>query len=675
MHLASVTVERVQSIDDPIVLENLGHLNVLVGPNGAGKSAILRGLDLVLGSDQSNHPYWVRQGADEALVTVTVEIPETEDVPLVPNWHMQFTRPETRQMVQQNLPAVRTVLQALGWPARITWTWAVSLELRMPGQITVAVRNLRGVALGPMTFTGGGSLSRPVSLGPGLDFPVGTYANALNSLWTVVARRLAWTYIPPFRALARAEAPNLQARATANGDGTANALMRLMTSSNPAERRRFTEVQGIFRQVTGFTLFPAPQPGQNSVHVVVADRRDEDAPRLPLVDSGSGLENFAAYAIHILARDSSVVGLEEPESHLHPGAQRQLWQWLLQWAKTGRQLFVTTHSAAPDAVLTDPDTRVFLVRRPPPRGVTVVVPRAGQPPGVWPDLGYGAGEWVGADGVLLVEGGSDTDLVHHWVRQLAPDAWYRVLPAQGKANAVAAGCTAAFERLGIPFAVLVDRSGQPTVPNSQPATHLYVLDRCELENYLLDPGALAQALDTKVENVKRVLDDELAKWAPVVWADKIWEALPVGLSATARKAGVQALAHGLTVATIPRPANTPQLATVTDAVVSRVLEEHGSLLKRRTLRSTVRKVVRDQTARFWVEWTAADGPVRLAPGKEVLKAVRGALHATLPAGELFRRLIDDGQLAAPDALEMAVQDLRDSVVRPATPGGDAHAAV
>jgi predicted ATPase len=64
---------------------------------------------------------------------------------------------------------------------------------------------------------------------------------------------------------------------------------------------------------------------------------------LRINEIGSGIEQvlFVATALEVAPPDS-VIFLEEPESHLHPSAQRYL---LEQLAKSNRQVFITTHSS------------------------------------------------------------------------------------------------------------------------------------------------------------------------------------------------------------------------------------------------------------------------------------------------------------------------------------------
>ncbi len=74
---------------------------------------------------------------------------------------------------------------------------------------------------------------------------------------------------------------------------------------------------------------------------------------IPVAMSGDGIHWLVRLACEIVSREHAVVLLEEPETHLHPGAMRQAAQVFRTAAAQGTQLFLTTHSLELIDAITD----------------------------------------------------------------------------------------------------------------------------------------------------------------------------------------------------------------------------------------------------------------------------------------------------------------------------------
>ncbi|MDP9381528.1 MAG: AAA family ATPase, partial [Chloroflexota bacterium] len=142
----------------------------------------------------------------------------------------------------------------------------------------------------------------------------------------------------------------------------------------------------------------------------VVFNRPAEGYEIPLHGMGGGIEQLLMVATVLLTTgDTSTLFIEEPESHLHAGAQRFLIEQLYQG---DRQVFVTTHS--PTFVnQSRPKSLYQVVRR---DNKAEVTPVRGQDAlgEVLEDIGARNSDLLLSDSVLFVEGPSDGDVLAAW---------------------------------------------------------------------------------------------------------------------------------------------------------------------------------------------------------------------------------------------------------------------
>jgi len=209
-----------------------------------------------------------------------------------------------------------------------------------------------------------------------------------------------------------------------------------------------------------------------------------------------------------------VFGIEEPEVHLHPGAQRVLLEAFQDLADAGHQIIFTTHSPV-FAAMADVDALSLVTRA----GVEA---RVFQTPDlkleqVAQELGVQASDrLIGRDYVVLVEGLGDAEFYGEALSQLAQAGLTTLNPGDvlflqcgGIENLEYVATRECMDKTGLCWAVIADsdraQAGDPPkktanyLVNNPPESckQVCILERTSLENYL-DSSAIAQITGKKV---------------------------------------------------------------------------------------------------------------------------------------------------------------------------------
>lgn len=98
------------------------------------------------------------------------------------------------------------------------------------------------------------------------------------------------------------------------------------------------------RLVPGAQIFTTPYPDLNRVQMAIG-RRGATAKALPPANTGFGISYALPVVVSgLLAAKGSMLIVENPEAHLHPGAQTAIGIFLAAVASAGVQVLVETHS-------------------------------------------------------------------------------------------------------------------------------------------------------------------------------------------------------------------------------------------------------------------------------------------------------------------------------------------
>lgn len=261
--------------------------------------------------------------------------------------------------------------------------------------------------------------------------------------------------------------------------------------------------------------------------------RDAYGVEIPFELRGAGVRRLfmvayfqyeAAEAMHEEDGPRYVFCIEEPEVHLHPGAQRALVEALRELSAMGHTVIVTTHSPvfAGATELSD----LVLVSRDGPSSAALQAPLVDHV-AIARELGVEASDrLVGKNRVILVEGPRDVEFYSYVLTELYkagdvtldPDS-VLFLQCGGVNNLEFVVTMRCIDEAGLKWAVLVDsdrlvpggdegdtiKALRANVPVS--CSHLAVLERSFLESYL-DPGSIkaVTGIECSVPKWGRLLD-------------------------------------------------------------------------------------------------------------------------------------------------------------------------
>lgn len=267
----------------------------------------------------------------------------------------------------------------------------------------------------------------------------------------------------------------------------------------------------------------------NTIRVVVStappslDREDLG---VALSHSGTGIgQVLAILYVVVTAKSPHIILIDEPQSFLHPGAVRKLFEILRTYSQ--HQYLITTHS--PVALALSDDDRLFHVIRTDQGSVVHAIDGRDNLRGVLADVGVRFGDIFGADSILWVEGRTEEICFPEIIRRLGKKPLLGtvvlgVIATGGFQTRDASRAYEIYERLSSggallppPIAFIFDRERLTTQQMDDITRRSRGLLRwlpCRMyENYLLHPPVIAALLSRLLrEEGIAVLEENVVDW-------------------------------------------------------------------------------------------------------------------------------------------------------------------
>jgi len=487
-------------------------LNLVTGPNNSGKSSLLSAFDVIAGVDTAadlRHSLGERArvwgrfrlsvAERSALLGPTPDLAQLLDQGAAEWLEWEFADNDNRMLAV----AIR-----LNWTSNQLIDIA-SCEFSGNSWNLQAISNPLSTGRFELAGLGGGSISG----GPVPD-PLINLASipVLQPIGTVLPDwRESFFHFRPLRQSTGRESRTSEILPILRSDGTnLPAVLLHMFTNYPSTWQNLKELlTGIVPDV-GDLMTPI---NNNSFQVVFghgysdhADSSSADSGleyyRHNLKDLGTGVEQILMILVVGLTQTATTVLIEEPETGLHPGAQRALLSLLQGWSKS-RLFFAATHSSTMLDWSSPADTAIYAVKRSPMESKVETVELTSDLADVLWELGVRLSDVLSAERILIHEGPTDGDILTTWFPVLLRDPRIVMIPGGGGANARHADLVASWiqsaDGLGNRKLLYIrdrDEIGGSILEKLEASPNVYVLSCREIENFLLDFDAATQVINT-----------------------------------------------------------------------------------------------------------------------------------------------------------------------------------
>lgn len=126
-----------------------------------------------------------------------------------------------------------------------------------------------------------------------------------------------------------------------DGGNIKRLLLNLKNASSLSEQQRFEDFKDRFERLSfiqGSLIVSGTMGGDASISIDYGDFQ------IPIEDEGAGIQDTIIIMTALEIHRGKIIMIEEPETHLHPGAQKELFDVIMEYSKFS-QIFISSHSS------------------------------------------------------------------------------------------------------------------------------------------------------------------------------------------------------------------------------------------------------------------------------------------------------------------------------------------
>ena len=517
MHVHSIKITNYKSFRESEEIQFAPGINVLIGKNNSGKTALLEALSLRFLNkphrSEKTIPTPRRAPAQSSTVKIKLRLEYADFVSLF-EVHHAFSVPG--EFVFGDRTESDSNVLARDFPNKLQAPRLLTFEVSGRPQDSGIGTPLNYILEGLPEKT-----SSPVNFEYVPDPPTFKIVKGSGVLPSQddIVRLMTVSLLPRFY---RFNATRIPSDVGSGGDGKtlepdarnlSQVLSGLMGQQPSKFKRLNKHFQDIFHDMSSLTVTPPSWPQQNSnppmTHVLpVPTNSPRDDLAQSLMDCGTGIGQVLSILYVVVANEMPMVLLiDEPQSFLHPGAVRKLFQIFREYSQ--HQYIVSSHS--PLALTAAEPERILVMAK---EGFETAVRRLDfgeieEKRALLSELGVSISDVFGADQIVWVEGKTEERAFSMLLRQSGIDRGgigvVGVLETASFFGKDAAKTVAVYQKLSqgvgiIPPAVgfIFDGEhkkvvGEAILKLPAPAPVRF-LPRRMFENYLLHAGAIARVV-------------------------------------------------------------------------------------------------------------------------------------------------------------------------------------